>query len=82
LREVIRLVQDARKNAGLDVSDRIRLRWQAPDPELAAALAEHGQSIAGEVLAVETGSEPPDGEAGWSRSAETDLGLTFWLQRA
>src|SRR4029077_1255470 len=41
-REVIRLVQDARKNDGLEVSDRISLRWASGDPEVLAALAEHG----------------------------------------
>ena len=38
---MIRLVQDARKSDGLDVTDRIALRWSARDPDLAAALAEH-----------------------------------------
>ena len=54
-REVIRLVQDARKNDGLDVTDRIALRWSASDPDLAAALTEHAALIAGEVLAAEYG---------------------------
>ena len=31
-REVIRLVQDARKSDGLHVSDRIRVRWEAAEP--------------------------------------------------
>ncbi|MGH3197866.1 MAG: isoleucine--tRNA ligase [Streptosporangiaceae bacterium] len=52
-REVIRLVQEARKGDGLDVTDRISLRWSASDPDLAAALTEHASLIAGEVLAVE-----------------------------
>ena len=81
-REVIRVVQDARKNAGLDVSDRIRLRWQAAGAELAEALAEHGRSIAGEVLAVEFAGEPPTEEPGWSQTADAGLGLTFWLRKA
>ena len=34
-REVIRLVQDARKGDGLEVSDRISLRWSTADPDLA-----------------------------------------------
>ena len=39
-REVVRLVQEARKTSGFEVTDRIALRWQA-DGELAEALREH-----------------------------------------
>ena len=89
-REFIRLVQDARKNDGLEVTDRIWLRWSADDPEVAAALTEHAGLIAGEVLAVDYGPgyrvrrpprrlrRPP---AAWEH-VEDDLGLTFWLGRA
>ena len=86
-REVIRLVQDARKADGLDVSDRI-LFWEAPEPELAEALTEHGQLIAGEVLATEFG---PLGTAGAGPAATpgagtehraADLGLNFWIRRS
>ncbi|MBX3144880.1 MAG: isoleucine--tRNA ligase [Trueperaceae bacterium] len=49
-RDVVRLVQNARKTAGLDVSDRISLRLSASG-ELAAALDEHAAAVAGEVLA-------------------------------
>jgi isoleucyl-tRNA synthetase len=80
-REVIRLVQDARKNDGLEVSDRISLRWSASDPELVQALTEHAGLIAGEVLAVEFGpSEAPVG--GEREHADEDLGLRFWIARA
>ncbi|HEY7145215.1 MAG TPA: isoleucine--tRNA ligase [Streptosporangiaceae bacterium] len=58
-REVIRLVQDARKSDGLDVSDRISLRWRTSDAELARALTEHGPMIAAEVLATDHGPLPP-----------------------
>ena len=81
-REVIRLVQDARKNDGLDVTDRISLRWSADDPDLAAALTEHAGLIAREVLAVdyESGADAPGADA--VEHADPDLGLTFWLRRA
>src|SRR5207244_4097279 len=80
-REVIRLVQDARKADGLDVSDRITLHWSAADPELAAALTEHGALIAGEVLATAfgpdtAGASTPDAGAGTEHD-DADLGLTF-----
>ncbi len=84
-REVIRLVQDARKNDGLDVSDRIWLRWSSADPEVSAALGEHAGLIAGEVLAVDYGPAT-DLVAGAPalavEHADPDLGLTFWLRRA
>ncbi len=83
-REVIRLVQDARKSDGLHVSDRIVLWWQASDTELAAALTEHGSLIASEVLAVEfrAGQPDPAADGAVGIHEEQDLGLTFWLRRA
>ncbi len=50
-REVTSLLQQARKDAGLEVSDRIRVTWATDDAALAAALTTHGGLIAGEVLA-------------------------------
>jgi isoleucyl-tRNA synthetase len=84
-REVIRRVQEARKNDGLEVTDRIWLRWSAGDPEVAAALTEQTALIAAEVLAVDfgPGTGPAAGaqaRAAWQH-AEDDLGLTFWLGR-
>ncbi|MDN5852448.1 MAG: isoleucine--tRNA ligase [Actinomycetia bacterium] len=51
-REVIRALQEGRKNAGLEVSDRIKLRWSGGE-QVAAALSQHGAEIAKETLAVE-----------------------------
>ncbi|MCK6487852.1 MAG: isoleucine--tRNA ligase [Planctomycetes bacterium] len=51
-RELISALQQARKDAGLEVSDRIRVGWDSADGELAAAVAEHAATIAREVLAV------------------------------
>jgi isoleucyl-tRNA synthetase len=49
-REVIHAIQAARKDAGLNVSDRIELAVDGDD-ELLAASREHERAIAGEVLA-------------------------------
>jgi isoleucyl-tRNA synthetase len=70
-REVVRLVQEARKNDGLHVSDRIALRWVTADQELAGALTEHGEMISAEILAVdyETG---PAADAGAGAAAGTE----------
>ncbi|MBI2238058.1 MAG: class I tRNA ligase family protein, partial [Actinobacteria bacterium] len=49
-RELVRLVQDARKAAGLEVGDRIQLGIEATG-EPAEALAAHREYVAGETLA-------------------------------
>jgi isoleucyl-tRNA synthetase len=93
-REVIRLIQEARKSDGLDVTDRIALRWSARDAELAGALTEHSALIAGEVLAVEFGPAEAAGASGASGGSgdrpepadvrehtDEELALRFWLRR-
>jgi isoleucyl-tRNA synthetase len=82
-REVVRLVQDARKSSGYDVSDRVHLAWEATG-ELAEALREHRDLLAEEVLAlrVEEGlAAVPLGD-GTTRRQEDEFGLTFHLRRA
>ncbi len=51
-RDAIRLIQQARKDAGLEVSDRIWLKLAA-DAQSAEALELHGELIAAETLATE-----------------------------
>jgi len=51
-RDVIRAVQQARRDAGLDVTDRIRLTLAA-DAETQQAVEEHRELIAAETLAVD-----------------------------
>jgi isoleucyl-tRNA synthetase len=79
-RDAIRLIQEARKATGLEVSDRIELRYTASREDTAEALAEHRALIADEVLA--TGFGP--GEPSWEGKPheEAELGLTFWLRPA
>jgi isoleucyl-tRNA synthetase len=52
-REVVRQVNDLRKKAGLNVEDRIRLRWEAEDGVLAGALERWNDYVAREVLATD-----------------------------
>ena len=75
-REVVRLVQEARKTSGFDVSDRITLLWQA-DGEIAEALREHASLVADEVLATEMREEPPAEPV----LRDDDLGLAFAVTR-
>jgi isoleucyl-tRNA synthetase len=51
MREVIRHIQAARKEAGLNVDDRITLGLSTEDETLAAAIAEHQATIQAETLA-------------------------------
>ncbi|HYH75128.1 MAG TPA: isoleucine--tRNA ligase [Candidatus Saccharimonadales bacterium] len=52
MREVVRNVQSARKQAGLNVDDRIVLSLHTDDKELSKALTEYATTIADETLAV------------------------------
>ena len=79
VRDVVRVVQDARKHAGLEVSDRVELWWEA-DGELAGALQEGALRLAEEVLAVSVVQGRPAADLAPHRSG--DLGLVFWLRVA
>ena len=50
-RDFVRLVQEARKAAGLDLTDRIRVTYDATDADRAAAVAAWADYVKGETLA-------------------------------
>ncbi|UOY02898.1 isoleucine--tRNA ligase [Blastococcus sp. PRF04-17] len=77
VREVVRLLQEARKNSGLEVSDRIELWWTG-DGAVAQAVEEHAEQLAAEVLA--TTVHP--GAAGDGPGVEGPSGSRFWIARA
>jgi isoleucyl-tRNA synthetase len=79
-REFVRRVQDFRKQAGFEISDRIGLYYTASD-RLAAAIETHREYIMGEVLATEMepkqapkGAKSPD-EAIQFEGEEITIGL-------
>jgi isoleucyl-tRNA synthetase len=81
LRDIVRLVQDARKNAGYEVTDRIELHWRvggAPAP--AEAIRTHEVQLASEVLATAVHEGGPEG-TGWYETEDEELGLHLWLRR-
>ncbi|HEY5421588.1 MAG TPA: DUF5915 domain-containing protein, partial [Marmoricola sp.] len=81
-REAIRLVQEARKSSGFEVSDRIALTWWA-DGNLGVALAEQSALVAGEVLATSTNRVDDVAELDGGRVfRDDDLGLAFTVSRA
>ncbi len=81
-REVIRLVQEARKADGLQVTDRIELWWRSDDADVTDALHAHGTEVADEVLAVAMHEGRPPAVDGPPEHRGADLTLTFWLRRS
>ncbi|MBG0817396.1 isoleucine--tRNA ligase [Planomonospora sp. ID82291] len=79
IRDVVRLVQDARKSSGLSITDRIDLWWSAADTELAEALRAQGRTVADEVLALSLTEGLT--EEGPAVHEDADLGLSFQLRR-
>jgi isoleucyl-tRNA synthetase len=76
-RDVVRFLQNVRKDLGLDVSDRIAVGYTA-DERGAAVLAAHAPAIAHEVLAERF--EP--GEGGDHRFAAGGAEIAFEVARA
>ena len=72
VREAIRVIQESRKQAGLDVSDRIHLKWQASG-DLAEALRNSEKFVADEVLAITVTETEADDT--WVKEDELGLAL-------
>jgi isoleucyl-tRNA synthetase len=62
-RDVVRFVQDSRKDAGLDVADKIELFLGTEADALKAAIAAHRPTIANETQAVRWSETPLNGDA-------------------
>ena len=79
-REVVNRLQTARKEAGLDYADRIRVRYSAA-PEVEAAIAAHRAWISGETLAVDW-QPAVAGDASLAAAAIDELAFAFAIDRA
>jgi isoleucyl-tRNA synthetase len=77
-RDLVRAVQEARKAAGLDVSDRIELAVDSSG-ETALALEEHRDWVASEVLATRIEDGPGEGWTDAYRAGPTIDGTTVGL---
>jgi isoleucyl-tRNA synthetase len=75
-RDIVRLVQDLRKNSGLQIEDRIKLYLASPVAELQSAIDTHWATIAGETLATARAETPPAGaKSAKVEGKELTLGL-------
>jgi len=78
-REVVRYVQSARKDAGLNIDDRIKLHLEADDDLLKAAIAAHKATIEEETLTTEHVSD----SLSYSTDATVEgMKLSISLQKA
>jgi isoleucyl-tRNA synthetase len=75
-RDVVRVVQEARKTHGLEVSDRIALTWTAGRADVADAVRAHAGTIAEEVLAVSMTEGTVNGDAA-ARSDDLALAVAI-----
>jgi isoleucyl-tRNA synthetase len=80
VRELVRSVQEARKNQGLEVTDRIELWWHSDDKTAADAIRAGSASLAGEVLATDLREGPPT--APLAEHTVADPAVRFWLRPA
>jgi isoleucyl-tRNA synthetase len=71
-RDVVRVVQQARRDADLDVADRIQLTVEA-GPEVVAAVRAHRDFVAGETLALAVEFGPAGADAFAGEAGEGDL---------
>ncbi len=79
MREVIRHIQSARKQAGLNVDDRIVLSLSTEEKELQEAIAEYEQTITAETLVAQLGN----GEYTYTESVRVEgASLIISLQKA
>jgi isoleucyl-tRNA synthetase len=74
-REIVHAVQNARKAAGLDISDRIELSLGGDD-ELLAAAREHETYIGGEVLATSVAFDATEGTSAELDGRKIQIALT------
>jgi isoleucyl-tRNA synthetase len=80
MREVVRNIQSARKQAGLDVDDRIKLSLSTTNKELHKAVSQHQETIMAETLATELVF---DRTLGFETACSVeDAPLTISLQKA
>ena len=78
-REVIRMIQEARKTSGLEVSDRINLKYHTSDKQVNGSISENLEVIKNEVLALSFVAEKAPSDP---TTKDEDLNLEIWIEKA
>ncbi|HEV3231941.1 MAG TPA: isoleucine--tRNA ligase, partial [Candidatus Dormibacteraeota bacterium] len=81
-RDLVRRVQETRKQAGLNIDDRIALAWAAPDGDVAEAFSAWTEHIAAETLATSVERAPYGAgeQPGWAFQHQVKIdGAPVWL---
>ncbi len=78
-REVIRMIQEARKTSGLEVSDRINLKYHTTDKQVNGSISENLEVIKNEVLALSFVAEKAPSDP---TTKDEDLNLEIWIEKA
>ena len=78
-REVIRMIQEARKTSGLEVSDRINLKYHTTDNQVNGSISENLEVIKNEVLALSFVAEKAPSDP---TTKDEDLNLEIWIEKA
>ena len=78
-REVIRMIQEARKASGLEVSDRINLKYHTTDEQVNGSISENLEVIKSEVLALSFVAEKAPSDP---TTKDEDLNLEIWIEKA
>jgi isoleucyl-tRNA synthetase len=77
-RDVTRLIQDARKTSGLDISDRISVTWESENDLTISALNSHADLVSSEVLATTW----TQGQVVEPTASDDELGLKVLITKA
>jgi isoleucyl-tRNA synthetase len=78
-RDFVRQVQNLRKEADLDIQDRIRVFYQAGDAEVSQAIQEWSDYISQETLADALGTSPPPADV--APLVVGDVKMPIWIER-
>ena len=81
--ELLGIVQEARRNAGYQVTNRVTLHWRVRgSPEPTETIRAHEGELASEVLATSVVEGPPASTDGFFEVHDEEMGLHIWLRVA